>query len=140
MTPLERQESTDSILAECRTVMGTKQVDYASKEDVLANFKNVGARAGLTKYQIFLTYFLKHIDSIANAIKYHPDHPFTETKSEPLRSRVVDAINYLTLLVNLIDEDEAIDSVIYTLTPVGEALAEQIEREAEEGRIANDAF
>lgn len=105
MTSSQRKLSTDNLWAECLAVMGTKEVDYASKVDCMANFKRVGERAGLSKYYVWLVYFLKHADAISNAIKYHPDSPATETKSEPLRGRVVDAINYLSILVNLMDED-----------------------------------
>jgi hypothetical protein len=108
MTPAERKASTDSILAECFEVMGTKEVDYASQEDTMANFKRNAERSGLTKYQVWLIYFGKHCDAIFNAVKYHPNNPATETKSEPLRTRVVDAINYLTILQNLMDEDAAL--------------------------------
>lgn len=115
MTSAERKASTDSILNECMAVMRTKEVDYASKEDTMANFKRNAERAGLTKYQVWLIYFGKHVDSISNAVKYHPENPATETKSEPLRSRIVDAINYLTILQNLMDEDaeEQIEIVVY---------------------------
>lgn len=105
MTPSQRKDSTDKLWAECLAVMGTKEVDYASKADTMANFKRNAERSGLSKYLVWLVYFGKHCDSIFNAVKYHPDNPATETKSEPLRSRVVDAINYLTILVNLMDED-----------------------------------
>lgn len=105
MTPTERKASTDSLLAECFLVMGTKETDYASKEDTMANFKRNAERTGLTKYQVWLIYCGKHFDSISNAVKYHPENPATETKSEPLRTRIVDAINYLTILQNLLDED-----------------------------------
>lgn len=105
MTPGARKGSTDSLLAECRAVMASKEVDYASKEDTMANFKRNGERTGLTKYQVWLVYFGKHVDAISNAVQYHPDNPATETKSEPLRTRIVDAINYLTILQNLMDED-----------------------------------
>lgn len=105
MTAKERKESTDSLWAECQSVMGTKEVDYASREDTMANFKRNAEHLGLTKYQVWAVYFGKHIDSINNAVKYHPENPQTETKSEPLRGRIIDAINYLTILQNLLDED-----------------------------------
>jgi hypothetical protein len=105
MTPADRKASTDSIIAECFAVMGTKEVDYASNEDTMANFKRNAERCGLTKYQVWLIYFGKHCDAIFNAIKYHPENPHTATTAEPIRTRVVDGINYLTILQNLMDED-----------------------------------
>lgn len=106
MSPRERADSTSRLIEECYAVMRSKEVDYASKEDVLANFKRNAERIGLTKYHIWATYANKHWDAICNAIQYHPHNPATETKTEPLRGRVVDAINYLTILVNLMDEDQ----------------------------------
>jgi hypothetical protein len=106
MTATDRKTDTEQLFKECFEVMHSKGVDYASKEDSLANFKRNAAALGLTKYQILLIYLNKHLDSINNAIKYHPELPRTETVSEPLRGRVIDAINYLTILINMLTEDD----------------------------------
>lgn len=106
MTIAERTKDTEQLFKECFEVMTSKGVDYASKEDSLANFKRNATALGLTKYQIMMVYLNKHLDSINNAVKYHPDEPRTETVSEPLRGRVIDAINYLSILVNMMTEDE----------------------------------
>lgn len=105
MTIFERSQSTQALMEECAAIMVGKEVDYASKEDTMANFKRIGERVGLTKYQIWSVYFGKHADAIANAVKYHPEAPRTADESEPLRGRICDAINYLTILANLMDED-----------------------------------
>lgn len=113
MTAATRKKSTEQLFEECFEVMESKGVDYASKEDSLANFKRNAKALGLTKYQILLVYLNKHLDSINNAVKYHPESPRTETVSEPLRGRVIDAINYMTILINMMEEDKNQDSVGY---------------------------
>lgn len=106
MTAADRKKSTEQIFKECFEVMESKGVDYASKEDSLANFKRNAIALGLTKYQIMMVYLNKHLDAINNAVKYHPDSPRTETVSESLRGRIIDAINYMTILVNMKEEEE----------------------------------
>jgi hypothetical protein len=140
MNAADRKASTDSLIAECRAVMASKEVDYASKEDTMANFKRNGAKTGLTKYQVWQVYFGKHIDSIDNAIKYHPQNPETETKSEPLRTRVIDAINYLTILVNLMDEDAKVDDAIVEMGDAARQLEDIMRLREDEGRRASDRF
>lgn len=85
-------------------IMNSKGKSYASKEDTLANFKRNADRLGLTKYQIWLVYVGKHIDSIFNAIKYNPEKPIDE--SEGMEGRIYDAITYLHILYCLLDEDK----------------------------------
>lgn len=104
MKPPERAVSTKALIEECYEVMAVKERDYASDTDTLANFKRIGSRLGLTKFQVWGIYFNKHADSVNNAVKYHPDNPQTETKSEPIHTRIVDLINYLTILQNMFDE------------------------------------
>ncbi len=76
---------------------------YAGTGDVFANFKRNAERVGVSKYQIWLVYFNKHIDSITNAIKQQPENPVDE--SEGLAGRIDDAKNYLDLLAGMLEED-----------------------------------
>lgn len=96
-------ERLEELFAECRNLLNTKGADYSGKQDRFLNFKANGERLGLSKYQIWSVYFAKHIDAIFNSIKIDPLNP--KTNSEPLITRVQDAICYLTLLAGMMEED-----------------------------------
>ena len=49
-------------------------------------------------------YFNKHIDAIMMSIKRCPSQP--QVESEPLTERIRDAINYLALLLCLLEEEK----------------------------------
>ena len=76
---------------------------YSGDTDAFENFKRNGERLGLSKYQVWLVYFMKHIDSITNAVKNAPNAPVDQ--SEGLTGRVDDAINYLNLFAGMLKED-----------------------------------
>lgn len=83
----------DELLREARTIEVSKRPGYTIGDaDVLANFKRVAERTGVTVGQVWLVYFLKHIDAITS-IMAKPDLPVSEA---PL-GRFADAVNYLRL-------------------------------------------
>lgn len=100
----DRQKLTREIFDECLAIAESKGTDYSGNEDSLANFKRNAERLGLTKYQVWLVYFAKHIDSVMNSIKAHPEYP--QTESEPMRERLKDIIVYSVLLIALMSEDK----------------------------------
>lgn len=104
MTIEERQKIAERVFQKCLETLEKKGADYSSKEDSLSNFKRNAERLGLTKYQIWLIYFMKHIDSVCNAVKNNPENP--QVESEPLESRIVDIINYALILQALLEENE----------------------------------
>ena len=92
-------ELIDGQLAECRRVMKGKGFDYtAGDDDRLINFKNVGARIGLSPKQCWAVYFLKQVDSVLTVIKTG------RSESEPIESRFTDIINYALLGLALFTE------------------------------------
>ena len=103
MTIEQRQTIVEEIFQEALKIMEAKGKSYAGK-DSLSNFKRNAERLGLTKYQIWAVYFNKHVDSINNAIQDNPEHPIDA--SESIRGRVLDAINYLTILECLLGESK----------------------------------
>jgi hypothetical protein len=105
MTPAERDVALAELNKELAKVHHAKSTDYAGKEDVLANFKRIAEKTGLTKYQVWSVYFNKHIEAICNSIKHNSDEP--QVESEPLEERVVDAIVYLKLFHFMRVEDKA---------------------------------
>lgn len=80
---------------------------YAGSDNVFANFERNGERMGLTKYQVWLVYFMKHIDSIVTAIKENPENP-VDKSGEPLVGRIDDAVNYLDLLAGMHHADSQV--------------------------------
>lgn len=81
------------ILAEARSIEDAKRPGYTiGSEDVLANFKRVADRAGVSVGQAWAVYFLKHIDAICSVMT-KPELPCAEA---PV-GRFADAINYLRL-------------------------------------------
>jgi hypothetical protein len=94
-------ELNKEMMKNCYTLLNQKGHDYTNGEqDALYNFKLVATRTGLTPLQVWSVYFTKHIDAIYTYLKKG------ELKSEPIDSRIQDAINYLLLLNGLIKEKE----------------------------------
>jgi len=75
----------------------TKGAEYAHSTDQLANFKRLSQRLSLAPERVLLVYLTKHLDAIENYIR----NP-TQDLSEPIESRIDDAILYLCLLKALI--------------------------------------
>lgn len=99
----DRQQLAQDIFNECLEVLLKKGKDYSGEDDCLSNFKESAQRLGLTKYQVWGIYFDKHLRSLLNSVKYNPQHP--QVESEPIRSRVVDIINYAIIFYALNEED-----------------------------------
>lgn len=102
----KRSEVIKDLLIECEAAAGAKGRAYSGDDDSLANFKRNGERLGLSKYQILSVYANKHIDTINNAIKFHPEVPVDLT--EGLKGRIIDVINYMTILYALLYEDNLV--------------------------------
>lgn len=100
----DRNKLIEELFAECLTTLIGKGNAYSGDVDANANFKRNAERLGMTKYQILAVYMNKHMDGINNAIKVNPEFP--EEKTEGMRGRILDAINYLAILLTLIKEDE----------------------------------
>jgi len=84
---------TAELHAEAARIATSKRPGYTGgADDVLANFKNVANRTGLTAEQAWCVYFLKHVDAIVS-IMSKPDLPVSEA---PI-GRFSDALNYLDL-------------------------------------------
>lgn len=89
----EYDEVAGELMKLAREIETSKRPGYTvGSVDVLANFKRVAERAGITTEQAWAVYFLKHIDAILS-IMTKPDLPVSE---EP-PGRFADAINYLRL-------------------------------------------
>lgn len=98
-----RFDVINNLLEEATSTAYAKGKAYSGSEDSLDNFKRNAKLLGLTKYQVLSVYLNKHMDSINSAIKASPTLPVDET--EGMRGRIIDAVNYLTILWALIQED-----------------------------------
>jgi len=89
---------------EADKIVALKRPSYTiGSADVLANFKRVAERAGITPLQAWAVYFLKHVDAIASLAK-DPTIP----QAEAIIGRFADAQNYLDLGWALYNEIVAI--------------------------------
>ena len=93
MNQAEYDRVADGLLELAESIETSKRPGYTGgSSDVLHNFKGVAGRIGVTPEQVWLTYFLKHIDAVTT-IMSRPDLPV----SEAAPGRFADAINYLRL-------------------------------------------
>ena len=91
----------DDIFKSCKDILNAKGHDYSDADnDRLSNFKDVANLMGIEAKQVWAVYFLKHIFAILTWTKGK------ELKSETLRGRAEDAINYMILGYALYLEEE----------------------------------
>lgn len=100
----DRNKIIETLFKECLKTLIGKGTAYSGETDANANFKRNAEKLGMTKYQVLSIYMNKHMDGINNAIKFNPEFP--EEKTEGMRGRILDAINYLAILLTLIEEDK----------------------------------
>lgn len=77
-----------------------KNADYSGKDDRIANFRRLSVDLGLPMRQIWFVFFSKSLDAIRT---YARDG---QVESEPIRQRIVDAIDYLALLDMIVAEEK----------------------------------
>ena len=78
----------DTLSHDCDRIMLQARREYASDEDPLQNFTQRAACLGLTPRQVLLSDMLKHVISMCKGVSLR----------EPMRGRIIDAINYMRLL------------------------------------------
>lgn len=103
MTNQNRTELTQQLFQEIVELMKNKGAAYSGNQDVNSNFKKLASELGLSKYQVWAVYFMKHIHSIINAIEDNPYCPVERT--EGLHGRIKDAIAYLAILYSLVEDN-----------------------------------
>lgn len=90
----------DEIIAKCHELLVSKGHDYTYGEDRLSNFKEIAIDTGVAPMQVWYVYFSKHISAIKTYFRNN------KLESEPIESRLFDAINYLILGYALIKENK----------------------------------
>lgn len=123
MNQVEYERIARALLKEADGIETAKRPGYTlGNEDVLRNFKQAAARAGITPGQAWAVYFLKHIDAITSVMT-RPDLPVAEA---PL-GRFSDAINYLKLgYALMLERDGATTKSNLTLSSPSVPVAEEV--------------
>jgi len=93
-----------------RELLRLKRAQYASDDDPLVNFKQIGQLIGLEPHQVAMVLLMKHIQAIAKAVMSDGWRGVwtwrdTMTQEEGLKQRIADARNYLLLLAECLDEE-----------------------------------
>lgn len=97
----------DEFLEKEAKILYWKQDQYSSGDDALQNFREVAEFLGQRPSEVALTYLLKHIQSIALAVRTQDYTWSWSTKDgEGLKQRFTDARNYLLLLAACLEEEQ----------------------------------
>ena len=104
MTNKQQIEFAQQLFRDCIDVLERKGKAYSGDDDAHANFKATADKIGNTPYQVWATYFGKHVDCIMRAIKANPEAPVDDT--EGMRGRIIDAVNYLAILGGMLNAEK----------------------------------
>src|SRR6056297_624817 len=99
MSNKNQTQKVERFFEEMKETFTTKNKDYATDEDMLANFRQAAKDLGLPMRQVWAVYAAKHWQAI---IKWCREG---QVDSEPIRGRLIDIANY-AVLGALIDEVE----------------------------------
>jgi len=100
MTKEKLKNVIEELESMANELLDSKGKDYTNgSEDVLINFKRNADRLNTSPLIIWAVYLNKHIDAI-NSYCGSP----TDSTSEAIESRFVDALNYIKLGYALVDE------------------------------------
>ena len=88
------------------TILAWKRGEYSSGDDRLQNFREIAALTGTSMSQVALTYLLKHVQSIKNAVMTScVNWCWEDEGGEGMKQRIADSRNYLLLLAACLDEE-----------------------------------
>ena len=100
MTKIEFQKLLRQTDEQMLQLTKSKGEEYARSDDQLANFKRSAAANGISTYAAWGVLYGKHVDAIQYFIQNGRE------LSEPIESRIYDAILYLNLLLALVKESK----------------------------------
>jgi len=92
----------------CMGELDRKGADYShgGQVDAGRNFKRVAEKLDISLYIVWSIYFWKHIDSIFGWLNGNG------LKAEGIDSRITDAINYLLILMSLLEDEGKVTDLI----------------------------
>jgi predicted house-cleaning noncanonical NTP pyrophosphatase (MazG superfamily) len=106
MTPKRFEEMREEFLTHESKILDWKRGEYSPDEDRLQNFHEVAEFLEQRASKVALVWLLKHIQSIALAVRSGKYAWAWETEGgEGLKQRIADARNYLLLLAACLDEE-----------------------------------
>ena len=106
ITPEQFENLRDEFLTREARILYWKRGEYSPNEDRLQNFRQVAALTGLRMTEVALIWLLKHIQSIALAVRTgNYTWAWTTEGGEGLKQRIADARNYLLLLAACLEEE-----------------------------------
>jgi len=115
MTPEQFENLREEFLSHEAKILDWKRGEYSPNEDRLQNFREVAGFLDQRLAEVALSYLLKHIQSIALAVRTEKYAWAWETNrgGEGLKQRIADARNYLLLLAACLEaEMEAKDETM----------------------------
>jgi len=105
LTPERFEALWEEFLTHEVRIMDWKRGEYSPHEDRLQNFREVAGFLGRTPAEVALTYLMKHIQSLALAVKTGKYTWAWKTEGgEGLKQRIADARNYLLFLAACLEE------------------------------------
>lgn len=106
MTPERFEELCREFIEHEQKLLSWKAGEYCDGSDRLQNFREIARFLECELQDVALAYLMKHIQSIALAVKTGEVNWTWETESgEGLKQRIADARNYLLLLAACIDAE-----------------------------------
>lgn len=106
LTPERFEALWEEFLTHEVRIMDWKRDEYSPHQDRLQNFHQVAEFLGRTPAEVALTYLMKHIQSLALAVKTGKYAWAWETEGgEGLKQRIADARNYLLFLAACLEEE-----------------------------------
>ena len=88
----------EEFMDKCFQLLDDKGADYQDGNCVFQSFKNDADAAGITVDQVLLLYLSKHMRVIQKHLAGHTP------QSEPIETRLLDAVNYMIFISALIKE------------------------------------
>ena len=106
-TPARFEQLVKEFQEQEAKILSHKGNEYSDQEDRLLNFREVAEFLGRTPAEVALAYLMKHVQSIALAVKTGKYAWAWETEGgEGLKQRIADARNYLLLLAACLEEEK----------------------------------
>lgn len=103
MTFPEFDEFFESLIVDCKAMRDTKGKEYAHSLSRFANFDRAAERLGISRLVVANVYLHKHLDSVDSYIKNG-----LVFSTESFRSRIVDAITYLSLIAGMAADEDSL--------------------------------
>ena len=98
MTKAEFGIIVQHVQTQMESVLESAGKEYAAEDNVFANFERSATDLNLERDEILWVYAMKHRDGIASYLRGH------RSQREDVRGRIIDLINYLTLLYAMVEE------------------------------------